>query len=178
MPPTIQVNLVRVHEPKPPTGEPGVEWLLATTESVTTQAEVERVVDIYRHRWRIEEYFKALKTGCAYEQRQLETRQGLLKALGLLIPIAWQLLVTRDLSRSAPDLPATTTLSTVQLRILRQMTRRKLSRKPTLAEAAMAIAAEGGHLIRNGPPGWQTLGRGLEKLWWTEYGYMLAQKRR
>jgi len=39
----------------------------------------------------------------------------------------------------------------------------------------LAIAAQGGHLKRNGSPGWQTLGRGLEKLWWAEIGYQLGR---
>ena len=36
-----------------------------------------------------------------------------------------------------------------------------MSSKPTAREVTMAIAALGGHLKRNGDPGWITLGRGL-----------------
>ena len=57
-------------------------------------------VDCYRARWTIEEYFKALKTGCGYEKRQLESAHSLLNALAILAPVAWRLLLLRHLARS------------------------------------------------------------------------------
>jgi IS4 transposase len=38
-----------------------------TTEAVETAEQVAAVVDAYRARWLIEEFFKALKTGCGFE---------------------------------------------------------------------------------------------------------------
>ena len=72
-------------------------------------AELDRPLDYYRSRWSIEEFFKALKTGCSYEKRQLESRHALLNALGILAPIAWQLLVLRQDSRG--DATTTTALT-------------------------------------------------------------------
>ncbi len=45
-----------------PTGETPVEWFLLTNLPVDTPDEIAFVVDCYRGRWTIEEYFKALKT--------------------------------------------------------------------------------------------------------------------
>jgi len=128
-----------------------------------------------RRRWKIEEYFKALKTGCAFERRQLQTRAALVNTLALLAPIAWQLLTLRDQGRKAPQAPARTVLSQQQIKVLHGLSKRPLPRKPSVEQALLAIAAQGGHLKRNGPPGWQTLGRGLEKLWWAEMGYQLGR---
>jgi hypothetical protein len=58
----VVVNVVRVWESSPVEGEPAVEWLLYTSEPVDTAEQLLRVVDIYRARWVIEEFFKALKT--------------------------------------------------------------------------------------------------------------------
>lgn len=69
--------------------------MLFTSEPVNTLAEATAVVDHYRARWVIEEYFKALKTGCAFERRQLTSFDGLTRALGVFVPIAWRLLVLR-----------------------------------------------------------------------------------
>ena len=69
---TIPINVVRVWEQDPPEGEPPVEWILYTNEPISTASEVLAVVDHYRARWTIEEYFKALKTGCSFERRQLQ----------------------------------------------------------------------------------------------------------
>jgi hypothetical protein len=171
-PAELCLALVRVHEPEPPVGEEPIEWWLVTTEAVRTQEEVETVVDWYRARWKIEEYFKALKTGCAWRDRQLETREGLLKTLAILIPIAWNLLAIRDVARVRPKAPATTVFTARQLSLLRGLKKRPVPKNATVEQAVLAVAAEGGHLLRNGPPGWQSIGRGLERLWWAEYGYV------
>ena len=97
---------VHVFEPKPPAGDAPIEWMLFTSERVNTFAEATAVVDHYRARWVIEEYFKALKTGCAFEQRQLTTFDGLTRALGVFAPIAWRLLVLRHVGRAASTNPA------------------------------------------------------------------------
>jgi len=175
LPRSINVNIVRVWEPSPPPGEEPIEWLLITNEPIRTRRQVEAVIDWYRRRWKIEEYFKALKTGCAFERRQLQTRAGLVNTLALLAPIAWQLLTLRDQGRKAPTTPARTVLSKQQIQVLSGLSKRPLPRKPSVEQALLAIAAQGGHLKRNGPPGWQTLGRGLEKLWWAEMGYQLGR---
>src|SRR5262249_18413944 len=92
LPPTIEVNVVHVRELDAPNGSPPAEWMLFTSEPVSCVDDVLRVVDFYRARWTIEEFFKAIKTGCAYETRQLETARALLVALALCLPAAWQML--------------------------------------------------------------------------------------
>src|SRR5574341_1954 len=175
LPAEMPVNIVRVWERSPPPGEEPIEWLLITNEPIETTAQVEAVIDWYLRRWKIEEYFKALKTGCRFERRQLQSRAALLNTLALLVPIAWQLFAIRDQSRASPDASARTVLSEQQLKVLRGMSKQPLTPKPSVEQAMLAIAAQGGHLKRNGQPGWQTLGRGLEKLWWTELGYQLGR---
>jgi hypothetical protein len=177
-PSTLQVNLVSVREKNPPPDVVPIEWFLLTTEPIDTEDQVLRVVDIYRARWQIEEYFKALKTGCAFEKRQLETRMTLLKALALFTPVAWALLRMRTLSRSSPTARATTVLSPVQIRLLRERTKLPLTSNSTVEQAWMAVARLGGHLKQNGPPGWQTLGRGYSDLLMLEAGYKIAMAKR
>jgi len=80
-PRTLTAHVVYGWEVAPPPGEPAVAWRLITTEPIDTVEPVERIVDWYRTRWLIEEFFKALKTGCAYETRQLESLDTLLVAL-------------------------------------------------------------------------------------------------
>lgn len=173
-PKQLQLNLVCVRELNPPRGAELVEWLLLTTEPIDHQRDVEAIVDWYRRRWVVEEFFRALKTGCAYERRQFESRAALVRTLSLLVPIAWQLLALRDLAQRAPRGPARKVLRETQLHVLRALTKNKLPKSPSANEALLAIAAQGGHLKRNGAPGWQTLERGLEKLWWAEFGYRVA----
>lgn len=168
---SISLNVVYVIERRPPRGEPPVEWFLLTDLPVDTVEEIAFVVDCYRGRWMIEEYFKALKTGCGYEKRQLETAHSLLNAMALLAPVAWRLLLLRHLAREAPDRPASAALTATQLDVLRAVARRPIPQRPTVQEAMLAIAGLGGHLPRNGDPGWLVLGRGMHDLLLLELGW-------
>lgn len=178
LPRAVPLNVVHVYEVDTPEGQEPVEWLLYTTLSVEMAEQVAAVIDHYRRRWLIEEYFKALKTGCAYEKRQLESKHALLNALGLFIPIAWRLLTLRYLARETPNLSALRILSARQLEILRARDKVSLSAQPTVREAMLAVAAEGGHIKNNGEPGWRVLARGYEQLLQIEIGYVLGQARR
>jgi hypothetical protein len=179
LPPSVRVNVVYVWEVDAPAGEEPVEWRLITREPIETLTAVLRIVDIYRTRWLIEEFFKALKTGCAYEKRQLESLQTLLVALALLAPVAWQLLLLRHLAHTTPDSPATAVLTVRQVDVLRASSvGTRLGRRPTVAEALHAIASLGGHLRQNGSPGWLVLGRGLQKLVLMESGWIAAEQAR
>lgn len=93
------MNFVRVWEPEPPEGEDHIEWRLRTTEAIETPDQILAVVDAYRSRWVIEEFFKALKTGTVYEKRQVESRKGMINVLAVLAPVAWRLLNLRTLGR-------------------------------------------------------------------------------
>lgn len=168
---SIELNVVHVVERRPPRGEPPVEWFLLTDLPVTTTDEIAFVVDCYRGRWMIEEYFKALKTGCAYEKRQLETAHSLLNAMAVLAPVAWRLLLLRHLAREAPDRPASAALTPTQLGVLHAVAKRPIPDNPTVQDAMLAIAALGGHLPRNGDPGWLVLGRGMHDLLLLELGW-------
>ena len=173
----LKLNFVEVSEPNPPPDQSPVLWRLATTEPAETAEQVAAVVDAYRQRWLIEEYFKALKTGCRYEELQLETGRALLVALPIYAAVAWRMLLMRWLDRKAPDAPATNVLTRAQLAILlamRRRTNKPLPENPTTHDVLLAIARFGGHLTQNGPPGWLVIGRGMAKLLEMETGWLEA----
>jgi hypothetical protein len=174
VPATLRLNVVRVHEKNAGRGIEPVEWRLVTSEPIETVEDVAAVVDGYRARWLIEEYFRALKQGCAYERRQLESKHALLNALAVFTPIAWQLLALRQLSRDQADVPADHVLSPLKLTLLQRHPDVKLRVRPTLRDAMLAIAKLGGHIKNNGEPGWLVLGRGYEDLLLLERGAALA----
>ena len=174
----LSINAVHVIEPAPPDGEQPVEWMLFTSEPVTSLEQATAIVDHYRSRWVIEEYFKALKTGCSFEKRQLTSLDSLTRALGLLVPTAWHLLLLRHLSRAAPTTPATSVFDSEQLLLLRTLMakyRYVLPPTPTVRESLLGIAALGGHIRSNGDPGWQVLGRGFTRFVEAEEVWRLAR---
>jgi hypothetical protein len=162
--PDLMVNIVCVDEINAPTGTEPVSWILVTTEPITTTAQIELIVDAYRARWLIEELFKALKTGCAFEKRQLESLPVLLNALAIFIPIAFDLLALRSAARTQPERLASTLLRPTQLLVLERHKNFRLPPRATARAALLAIAQLGGHIKNNGEPGWIVLGRGFQKL--------------
>lgn len=163
----LKLFVVHVYEEQPPEGAERIEWFLLTSEPVSTLAEATEVVDHYRARWVIEEYFKALKTGCAIEKRQLTSYDALVRALGLFVPIAWKLLALRSLAIDPNPRPAGALFTKEDIAIIRVLLRKRQSdhhfpEKPTVRDAMLAIAALGGHIKNNGDPGWIVLGRGFQ----------------
>ena len=68
------VELREVHAPQ---GIAGPHWVLYTMEPVTTVAQADPVIGWYERRPTIEDYHKALKTGCHVQQRYYETSDRL-----------------------------------------------------------------------------------------------------
>ena len=91
---------VWAHEVDPPAGlkEP-IDWLLLTSLPVRTLEEAMEVIGYYEKRWLIEEWHKALKTGCQVEGRQLQTSDRLEALTGLLSVVAVRLLQLKEVGR-------------------------------------------------------------------------------
>ncbi len=172
---TVQVQLVHVHEEHPPDGVEPLHWILYTSEPVKTSPQALRVVEHYRARWRIEEFFKALKTGCTIEKLQLESYDALANALGIYIPVAYAMLALRSAARTTPDAPASSVLTSTQLEVLLLFNQVKLPKNPSVTQAMVAVANLGGYRIHKIPPGWLTLARGMEELLLLERGYLAGK---
>src|SRR5258708_4236298 len=175
LPASLTLNVVRVWEPDPPAGEEPTEWLLYTTDPIDSAEDLLRVVDRYRARWTVEEYFKALKTGCAFSDRQLGDYEGLVNALAVFVPIACRSLALRSIARSNPDAPALRVLDPDELDVLRSLGRKPLPAPPTVREVLLAVAALGGHIKWSGDPGWLTLSRGFAELLTLTRGWRAAK---
>lgn len=177
-PETLPLHLVEAVERNPPPGEKGVRWLLWTKEPIETAEQVLRVIEWYRRRWMIEEYFKALKTGCRLEERQMDSATTMLRMLALLVPAAWRLLLLRVVATEAPESKWTQLLTPLEFRILtRAIPKAKLQADADITQCTAAIAKLGGHLPRNGPPGWQTLHAGWRQLQDLVLGAHLAREK-
>ena len=176
VPPGLPINVVHVWEATPPEGNEPIEWYLYTTEPIETAEQQLAVVDYYRARWMIEEYNKAIKTGCDFESRQLQDYEGLVNLLATFAPIACRLLMIRSEARREPEQPGLAVVDEVELDVLRALGRRKLSPEPTAREVYLAIAELGGYIrYAKNDPGWQTLAAGYERLTALALGWRAAK---
>ena len=65
-----------------------MKWLLLTSEPVESLAQALRVIDIYTHRWRIEEFHKAWKTGAGAERQRMEEPDNRERMVSILLFVA------------------------------------------------------------------------------------------
>ena len=163
----IAVNVIEVIEVNPPKGVQPIRWLLFTSLPVATFDDAWVVIGYYELRWLVEEYHKALKTGCCTESRQLKTAGRLEAFVGLTSVVAVRLFKLKSLARTKPDAPAQRVVPGVWLRMLK-LARRNLHRVHdlTVGQFYREVAKLGGFLGRknDGEPGWITIWRGWEKL--------------
>jgi len=149
-------------------GKP-IEWMLLTTVEVTHFEQAQQRVAWYARRWGIEVYHRTLKSGCRIEDRQLGTASGLQACLGVDMVVAWRVYHLAMLGRQAPELPCTVFFSEEEWKALCCYTSQSPvapEQPPTLGQAMRLVGTLGGHLGRksDGPPGTQTLWRGLQRL--------------
>jgi hypothetical protein len=161
----IDLWVVVVEEVSPPREAKPIRWVLLTTLPATTFAAAWEIIGYYEQRWLVEEWHKALKSGCALESRQLQSVERLLPLAGVLSVVAVLLVQLKTMAREAPDTPASEVVPSIWIKML-QATRRLKTDKPTIHQFWRAVAKQGGFLGRkgDGEPGWQTIWRGWQEL--------------
>lgn len=175
----IAMNVVYVVEVNPPAGVDPICWVLLTSLPAGTFDEAWTVIEYYEARWLVEEYHKALKTGCRVAERQLKTVGRLEAMVGLMSVSAVRLLQLKSLARTSPEIPAQRVVPRVWLAMLKAA-RKGLHRVHdlTVGQFYREVAKLGGFLGRkgDGEPGWITIWRGWEKLNNFVHGATLASK--
>lgn len=165
----VQLNVILAQEVSPPAnGHPPIRWLLITSLPIDTGEQLAQCVVWYSYRWLIERFHYTLKSGCRFENLQLETGDRLQRALATYNIIAWRLLWLTYRARLTPEASCELVLEPAAWRLLRRKFQPKSrSRKPpTLRQAMRWIAQLGGFLARkhDGEPGVKTLWRGFTTL--------------
>ena len=171
-PQPLEVYAVDVQEPDPPQGAKAVHWLLLSTLPIASQKQALRCLRSYNLRWRTEEWFRLLKSGCGIEAHQHDTAQRLARAITIDTVVGWRVMLLTLLGREAPDLPCELIFSTHECKLLEtlqpriapeRMPQDGTTRDLTLGSAYIIIGRLGGALCRNARelPGNQTVMRGL-----------------
>jgi hypothetical protein len=162
---SISLYLIVVEESDPPRGVEPIRWMLLTTLPVETFEAAWEVIGFYENRWLVEEWHKALKSGCGLESRQLQSVDRLLPLAGILSVVAVLLVQLKTLARTAGDTPAAEVVPSIWIKMLAAKSKLH-SNHPTIYEFWRGVAKLGGFLGRtgDGEPGWQTLWRGWMQL--------------
>jgi hypothetical protein len=163
----ITMWVVEVREMHPPKGATPLHWVLYTSHAITNLEEAQAAISAYKKRWLIEEFHKALKTGCCLEARQYQTRERLEALTGMQSVVAVRLLQLKSVARVEPERPAEEVVPEKWIKTLRVLRPKAAQRGPwTVRDFYRQLAGLGGFLGRkcDGEPGWITLWRGFDKL--------------
>ena len=132
----VALWVVDVREEQPPPAAEPLEWFLLTTLRVSSADDATRILQWYVRRWRIEEYFRVLKSGCKVEELQHHTAERLERAMAIKMVIGWRIQLMVQLGREVPDLPSDLLFSDGELRVLATFARsRKLPPPARLGDA-------------------------------------------
>jgi len=164
------VEVCEVHSPE--TVKEPLNWVLLTSLSSRTWAQVQRIIGRYSARWWIEEYHKALKSGAGVQDSQLERAYRLESLIAVLSVVAVRLLSTKFLVRTRPETCEAVHSFGPQMLALLEAKLGKPKGGWTNAAVLIGIARLGGFLARkhDGMPGWQTIWRGWHRLMWMAEG--------
>jgi len=145
----------------------GLNWRLLTNSSIENSVDALRVIDIYRRRWLIEEFFKTLKSGCLIEDLRFETIERLERCLAIYSIVSWKILMLTKIGRESPDISSEVVFNESEWKILQLSVNKSVtSSAPRIADAIGMLGQLGGHLGRkhDGPPGIKTIWRGWQEL--------------
>ena len=182
-PGTVELTLVEAREINAPPGKTPLLWRLLTTHPVSSAAQAEYIVQLYRLRWRIEQIFRALKSdGLALDDSQLIDAERMfnLAAIGLAGAIRTiQLVDARDGGpRPASDVidaSFAVALERLSKKLEGKTLRQKNPHPPgSLAFVSWIAARLGGWNCYYKPPGPKTMHDGWNRLAATLEGYALA----
>lgn len=184
LPATVTLTMVDVRETsKPEHGKP-IHWRLLTTHAVANLGEAQRIVDLYRMRWTIEEYFHTLKTaGFDIEAADIGDPKAMIKfvaAAAVAAVTIMQLVKAREGTTGQSlahafdpaDQPIFEAIST---RLEGKTVRQKNPHpRGSLAFVGWVIGRLGGWTGYYGKPGPQVMRRGLDAFQRIKYGTTLT----
>jgi hypothetical protein len=183
LPVTIALTMVDVRETSTPQDGKPIHWRLLTTHAVTSLGEARRIVDLYRMRWTIEEFFHTLKTaGFDIEAADISAPNVMIKfvtAVTVAAVTVMQLVKARDGTTGqgladAFDPADQPILEAVSTQLEGKTARQKNPHpKGSLAFAGWVIGRLGGWTGYYGKPGPRVMRQGLDDFQRIKYGTML-----
>jgi hypothetical protein len=183
LPATLSLTIVDVRETSAPADGDPIHWRLLTTHTVRDLGEARKIVDLYRLRWSIEEFFRTLKTaGFDIEDADIgepRAMMNLVAAATVAAVTVMQLVKARD---GATRQQLTDCFAPEEQRLLDAVSsqlegKTALQKNPhpkgTLAFASWVMARLGGWTGYYGKPGPKVMRIGLEAFQRIKFGATL-----
>jgi len=156
---TLCVNMIVVRETNPGQTRTPLCWILFTSLPVDSEAQQNHVVRCYELRWKVETYFRLLKSGYQIESYRLDNADKIAK---LLVVLSLAAMVVTNL-KSSLGLPAQGKLNDQQYRMIKGAITQINNPELSLELRLLALIVKFGGWLgrRNDPIGASKLMRGV-----------------
>lgn len=154
-----------------------LHWKIITNLPVKSFESAIEKIDWYAQRWKIETFFKILKSGCRAEELKLRTAARLTRLISIFCISSWRIFWVTMINRICPTLPAKLAFTATELLLLDKLKPSKIrSPKKTISHYIIKLAQLGGYLNRDRdpPPGNMIIWRGFARLHQINLGFELA----
>ena len=158
---------IHLRELNPPANATPIEWYLLTTQPITTREQAQQMVEHYRLRWRVEDTFRVLKSGCKVEKLRMQKADSQHRVITMYMVTAWRIMLMTMLGRTDTDLNMDVFFRASELKMMKVYARSYGLTVPTdLASAILTVAMMGGYMNRkhDPPPGHTIMWRGYANL--------------
>ncbi len=175
----IAVCGVHVVETAPPEDEDPVQWFLLTSLDVRTAGDAADIVGFYLQRWKIEDWFRVLKSGCRVEHLLFRTADRLQRAVAINAVIAWRIMLMTLLGRQVPDCDPDLMFTDAELAFLHDYALAfGLAEPQRLGDAVALVAHLGGYRNRkhDPDPGNQIMWHGQTRMTSATLGHQIAHQ--
>ena len=165
----LAVYVVSAKEINAPVGVEAIDWTILTNIPVSSFEDAVERINWYKLRWKIEEYFRVLKSGCKIEASRLSAGTKLQKLIAIKSLIAFKILYLSKIASTFPEESCDSILTaqewkTLYMRVHR--TNNTPGKPPNIKEAIIWLGKLGGFMARKSDrlPGPMSLWRGYEIL--------------
>lgn len=172
--PDLTVFFISAIEAEVPKNRAQIKWSFITNLPVNSKKDIKQVLDWYKQRWKIETYFKILKSGLKVEESKLRTAGRLSRLISMCCILAWRIHWLTFLNRESEKMSPSIAFDDVEIKII--STSFKKHKLDTLQDFITRLAILGGYMNRKNdpPPGNSIIWRGLNKLHELKSGFLLA----
>lgn len=160
----INLTVSSAFEQVNPKGREKIRWTLITNLPVTTKKDAMKVLSWYKQRWKIEEYFKILKSGLRTEESKLRSASAIGNLIAMNCILAWRIFWTTHLNRVTNKLSANICFNEIELNILKK--KYPKTKPKYLNDYIILLARLGGYINRknDSQPGNCVVWKGYLKL--------------
>lgn len=144
-----------------------LDWKLITNVPILSLEDAKKAIELYALRWKIEVFFKILKSGLKVRDLKLRSIEPLVNALAIASILAWRIYWLTMSQRSSAKVNPDLVFTPLEQKVLRKLKPDKgPKKKKDLKYYLLKVASLGGYLNRSNDafPGNAVMWRGMEAL--------------